>query len=48
MFTGIIEKVGKIKKVTKLSKGAVLLIEAGDLLDGVKIGDSIADRKSVV
>jgi riboflavin synthase, alpha subunit len=42
MFTGIIEKVGKIKKVTKLSKGAVLLIEAGDLLDGVKIGDSIA------
>ena len=42
MFTGIIEKIGTVKKVTRLSKGAVLEIEAGDLLEGVKIGDSIA------
>ena len=42
MFTGIIEKVGKIKKINKLSKGAEITIEAGNLLDDVKIGDSIA------
>lgn len=42
MFTGIIEKIGTVKKVTRLSKGAVLQIEADELLEGVKIGDSIA------
>jgi riboflavin synthase len=42
MFTGIIEKVGRIKKINKLSKGAEITIEAGNLLDDVKIGDSIA------
>ena len=42
MFTGIIEKIGKVKRINKLSKGAELTIEAGNLLDDVKIGDSIA------
>lgn len=42
MFTGIIERVGKIKKITKLSKGAEITIEAGSFLNDVKIGDSIA------
>ena len=42
MFTGIIEKVRKIKKINKFSKGAEITIEAGNLLDDVKIGDSIA------
>ena len=42
MFTGIIEKVGRIKNIKMLSKGAELVIDAGDLLKDVKVGDSIA------
>ncbi len=42
MFTGIIEKVGRIKNIKKLSKGAELIIDAEGLLKDVNVGDSIA------
>ena len=42
MFTGIIEEVGTICSVTKGSQSAVLTIEASQVLEGTKIGDSIA------
>jgi len=42
MFSGIIEELGKIKRISR--KGNITLIEinAKNTLDGVKIGDSIA------
>ncbi|WPL38685.1 riboflavin synthase [Malacoplasma iowae] len=42
MFTGIIEEVGKIKKITKTSSGILLTISANKVLQDCKIGDSIA------
>lgn len=42
MFTGIIEEIGKIKAVRRGSHCAVLEIEAGKVLEGTKVGDSIA------
>ena len=40
MFTGLIEKVSKLKNITLTNKGAVLSIE--NPFDDVKLGDSIA------
>lgn len=42
MFTGIVEEVGSIKGIAKGSKSAVLTIEADKVLEGSKVGDSIA------
>lgn len=42
MFTGIIEEVGKIRSVARGSKSAVLMVEAARVLEGSKVGDSIA------
>ncbi|MCD7826032.1 MAG: riboflavin synthase [Clostridiaceae bacterium] len=42
MFTGIIEEVGVIRSITRGNKSAVLTVEASKVLDGSKIGDSIA------
>lgn len=42
MFTGIIEEMGTICSVTMGSQSAVLTIEASQVLEGTKIGDSIA------
>lgn len=42
MFTGIIEEVGTIRSVAKGSKSAVLTVEASKVLEGSKVGDSIA------
>lgn len=42
MFTGIIEEVGTIRSIAKGSKSAVLTIEAAKVLEGSKVGDSIA------
>lgn len=42
MFTGIIEEMGKIKKLTKGELSCVLVVEADKVLIGSKIGDSIA------
>ena len=42
MFTGIIEEVGKVKKVDNTGDGAVIIIEANKVLKDVKLGDSIS------
>lgn len=42
MFTGIIEEMGKIKKIHKGNDSARLTIEADVVLTDVKLGDSIA------
>lgn len=42
MFTGIIEEVGTIRSVVKGSKSAVLTVEASRVLEGSRVGDSIA------
>jgi len=42
MFTGIVEKIGHIRSITPNAGGIRLEIESQDILDGAKIGDSIA------
>lgn len=42
MFTGIIEETGTIKELSKNDKNALIIVECKEVLDGVKIGDSIA------
>ncbi len=42
MFTGLIEGLGKVKKIKKLGLGWQLAIEAAAVLDDLKAGDSIA------
>lgn len=42
MFTGIIEETGTIKQIKRGADSAVLFIEAKKVLEGTKIGDSIA------
>lgn len=42
MFTGIVEEIGQIAVIRKGSASAVLSIQASKVLEGTKIGDSIA------
>ncbi|WP_018250235.1 riboflavin synthase [Orenia marismortui] len=42
MFTGIVEELGKVKRIKRGSKSIVLTIEAKEVLKDVKLGDSIA------
>lgn len=42
MFTGIIETVGTVKRIARGARSASLEIEASQILDDVKVGDSIA------
>ena len=42
MFSGIIEKTGKISRIEKNSDGARLVVSVDSFMDGVKLGDSIA------
>lgn len=42
MFTGIIEEVGRLRGLTVGDRSAVLEIEARSVLDGTRVGDSIA------
>jgi len=42
MFTGIIEGLGRIKKISRRAGITLLEISAKEVLDGTKIGDSIA------
>lgn len=42
MFTGIIEETGTVKSVVKGKLSAVLTIEADKVLEGTRVGDSIA------
>lgn len=42
MFTGIIEEIGKIKRIDKKGNSAILVIECREVLADAKIGDSIS------
>lgn len=42
MFTGIVEEMGTVRRITHSAKGARLTIAADIVLQGTKIGDSIA------
>ncbi|MBO4396424.1 MAG: riboflavin synthase [Eubacterium sp.] len=42
MFTGIIEEVGTIDKIEKGSQSAILRVSCRKVIDGTRIGDSIA------
>jgi len=42
MFTGIIEELGTIKEFSKAGSNAVITVSCKEILEGVKIGDSIA------
>ncbi len=42
MFTGIIKELGKVKRIDETEKIKTFLIKASEILDGKKIGDSIA------
>lgn len=42
MFTGIIEEVGKIERIERKVKSAILTIACNKVLEDTKVGDSIA------
>ena len=42
MFTGIIEEIGKIKRVSRGNRSVVLEVEAYKVLEDTRVGDSIA------
>lgn len=42
MFTGIVEEVGKIRRVEPLEEGVRLTIDAERVLEGTQLGDSIS------
>lgn len=42
MFTGIIEEIGKVKNIRRMSRSFVIEIGAARVLENTKIGDSIA------
>ena len=42
MFTGIVEELGTIENIRRGSQSAVLHIRCKDVLEGTKVGDSIA------
>ena len=42
MFTGIIEEIGTIRSIARGGKSVVLEVEAGRVLDGLAVGDSVA------
>lgn len=42
MFTGLIEEIGRVKKITSTSHASLLTVEANLVLQGLKLGDSIS------
>lgn len=42
MFTGIVEEIGTIKRISKGQKSAILTIGADKIMSDMKLGDSIA------
>lgn len=42
MFTGIVEEIGTLQSIERGSQSAVLHIQCGKVLEGTKVGDSIA------
>ena len=44
MFTGLVEATGKITEIESQGPGMRIVVNAGDLANGVEIGDSIANN----
>ena len=42
MFTGIIEHLGKVKRIKRQANSATVIVDLGRLSDCVNLGDSIA------
>ena len=42
MFTGIVEELGTVRSIQHKSEGAILEIQASEVLTDAKVGDSIA------
>lgn len=42
MFSGIIEELGRVKKISKQGNSTILEIEANKILEDIKIGDSVS------
>ena len=42
MFTGIVEHIGTVKQVIPVNTGKKIAVEIGHIIEGVKLGDSIA------
>lgn len=42
MFTGLIEEIGKVESIVKLTKSAKIIIKAYEVLKEIKLGDSIS------
>lgn len=42
MFTGIVEELGTVRSIQRKSEGAILEIQASEVLTDAKVGDSIA------
>jgi riboflavin synthase len=42
MFSGIIEELGEVKKISKYGNATLLKVQANKVLEDIKIGDSIA------
>ncbi|MEK6289695.1 MAG: riboflavin synthase [Acidobacteriota bacterium] len=42
MFTGLIVEVGRVRRIQRRADGAFLMIEARQVLEGTRIGDSIS------
>lgn len=42
MFTGLVEEIGRVESIIKGGQSATIMIKAKKILEGVKLGDSIA------
>jgi len=42
VFSGIIEELGQVRKISRTSRGTLIAVKAGKLQEDAKIGDSIA------
>jgi len=42
MFTGIVESLGTVAQITEVDGGRRLVVEAGDLVVGLEVGESVA------
>ncbi|HEY2839471.1 MAG TPA: riboflavin synthase, partial [Pirellulales bacterium] len=42
MFTGLVEALARVAAVESRPPGRILVLDAGDGVDGVRLGDSIA------
>ncbi len=42
MFTGLVEEIGVVQSVLKGTKSAKIVVKANEVLDGIKLGDSIS------